>query len=249
MMRGHERELMGGWIRFNVVDVCGPQWLYPIVGIGAARGIVYDEKKESEAKKIVAGFMAAVEAYLSAHDAVFLVDNALSLADIVGASGLSNVYCYLVPRSEWQANYPKLLRWIETVYATQEWLESVGTMPVCEQAATYDPSGPKELPRPVKYVEEWPSARVRDTFVNYFVEKQGHVNWPSSPAVPVDDPTLLFANAGMNQYKTDLFSARLIRRGARQAHQGDEYAKVHSRRREAQRFGRCRKGHVPSHVL
>ncbi len=196
------RARIDGWMdSFNVVDVCGPQWLYPIVGIGAARGIVYDEKKESEAKKIVAGFMAAVEAYLSAHDAVFLVDNALSLADIVGASGLSNVYCYLVPRSEWQANYPKLLRWIETVYATQEWLESVGTMPVCEQAATYDPSGPKELPRPVKYVEEWPSSRVRDTFVNYFIQKQGHVNWPSSPAVPVDDPTLLFANAGMNQYK------------------------------------------------
>ena len=196
------RARIDGWMdSFNVVDVCGPQWLYPITGTGANRGIVYDEKKEAEAKKVVADFMSAVEAYLVSHEAVFLVDNALSLADIVGASGMSNVYSYLVPRSEWEAKYPMLLRWIETVYNTQEWLESVGVMPVCEAAVTYDPSGPKTLPRPVKYVEQWPSKRVRDTFVNYFVDKQAHTHWPSSPAVPVDDPTLLFANAGMNQFK------------------------------------------------
>ena len=107
------RARIDGWMdSFNVVDVCGPHWLYPIVGIGAARGIVYDEKKESEAKKTVADFMAAVEAYLVANEVMFLVDNTLTLADIVGASGLSNVYCYLVARSEWEAKYPKLLRWI-----------------------------------------------------------------------------------------------------------------------------------------
>ena len=40
------RARIDGWMdSFNVVDVCGPHWLYPIVGIGAARGIVYDEKK------------------------------------------------------------------------------------------------------------------------------------------------------------------------------------------------------------
>ena len=49
-------------------------------------------------------------------------------------------------------------------------------------------------------VQEWPAAKVRDTFLNYFKGK-GHTFVPSSSVVPHDDPTLLFANAGMNQYK------------------------------------------------
>ncbi|CAL9218365.1 unnamed protein product [Arabidopsis halleri] len=47
---------------------------------------------------------------------------------------------------------------------------------------------------------QWPAKRVRDTYVDFFKGK-GHKFWPSSPVVPHNDPTLLFANAGMNQYK------------------------------------------------
>src|SRR6202142_1453371 len=41
---------------------------------------------------------------------------------------------------------------------------------------------------------------IRSTFLNYFAD-QGHEIMPSSPLVPRNDPTLMFTNAGMVQFK------------------------------------------------
>jgi alanyl-tRNA synthetase len=59
------------------------------------------------------------------------------------------------------------------------------------------------------------SNQLRQAFLDYFA-RQGHEVVPSSSLVPVNDPTLLFTNAGMVQFK-DCFLGKDKRSYARAA--------------------------------
>jgi hypothetical protein len=78
---------------------------------------------------------------------------------------------------------PPCFRRATTVFSTR-WQSSMAT-PLTSTSGS-------ELP--------WPARRVRQAYIDYFAS-QGHTFWPSSSTIPYEDPTLLFANAGMNQYK------------------------------------------------
>ncbi len=59
------------------------------------------------------------------------------------------------------------------------------------------------------------SSKIRQAFLDFF-ESKGHVIVPSAPMVVKGDPTLMFTNAGMNQFK-DIFLGNTPRKSPRAA--------------------------------
>ncbi|KAF7458496.1 Alanine--tRNA ligase [Cryptosporidium felis] len=49
--------------------------------------------------------------------------------------------------------------------------------------------------------KKWTGNQVRKQFVQFFEEKN-HLFYKSSPVIPLNDPSILFINAGMNQFKS-----------------------------------------------
>lgn len=60
---------------------------------------------------------------------------------------------------------------------------------------------------------------IRERFINFFKQNE-HIYVHSSATIPLDDPTLLFANAGMNQVKMSFFWTDWLTEGSRAAVKG-----------------------------
>ena len=85
------------------------------------------------------------------------------------------------------------------------------------------------------------AAQIRETFLGYF-EEQGHQRIKSSSLIPQDDPTLLFTNAGMNQFK-DVFLG-LEKRDYNRATTSQKCMRVSGKHNDLETVGRTARHHT-----
>jgi alanyl-tRNA synthetase len=85
------------------------------------------------------------------------------------------------------------------------------------------------------------ASEVRTRFIEFF-ERQGHLHLPSGPLVPGEDPTLLFTNAGMVQFK-DVFVGEQERPAAR-AVTSQKCLRVSGKHNDLEEVGRTARHHT-----
>ncbi|HOW85493.1 MAG TPA: alanine--tRNA ligase [Candidatus Aminicenantes bacterium] len=82
---------------------------------------------------------------------------------------------------------------------------------------------------------------VRETFLRFFADR-GHKIVRSSPLLPKDDPTILFTNAGMNQFKSVFLG--LEKRGYSRAATVQKCMRVSGKHNDLETVGRTAKHHT-----
>ena len=85
------------------------------------------------------------------------------------------------------------------------------------------------------------SNEIRSSFLKFF-ESRGHRVVPSSPLVPGDDPTLLFTNAGMNQFKDMLLGRE--KRGYTRAATSQKVMRVSGKHNDLDNVGPSHRHHT-----
>jgi alanyl-tRNA synthetase len=86
-----------------------------------------------------------------------------------------------------------------------------------------------------------PSKKIRRTFLDYFAAR-GHEEVASSSLVPANDPTLMFANAGMNQFK-DVFTGK-AQRERRRATSSQKCVRAGGKHNDLDNVGRTARHHT-----
>jgi alanyl-tRNA synthetase len=87
------------------------------------------------------------------------------------------------------------------------------------------------------------ASEVRQKFTRYF-EKQGHLVLPSSPVVPGDDPTLMFTNAGMVQFKKVFLGEESPPRGSRRATTVQKCVRAGGKHNDLEQVGHTARHHT-----
>src|SRR5512138_2524698 len=90
------------------------------------------------------------------------------------------------------------------------------------------------------------SNEIRRSFLAFF-EQNGHRIVPSSSLVPADDPSLLFTNAGMNQFK-DVFLGR-ERRDYTRATSSQKCMRVSGKHNDLENVGPSLRHHTSFEML
>ena len=87
----------------------------------------------------------------------------------------------------------------------------------------------------------WKGEEIRRTFLRFF-EERGHQVVASSSLIPANDPTLLFTNAGMNQFK-EIFLGR-EKRSYRRACSSQKCLRVSGKHNDLEQVGRTPRHHT-----
>src|SRR6185436_1819577 len=87
----------------------------------------------------------------------------------------------------------------------------------------------------------WTGQEIRKTFLRFFQE-EGHQIVPSSSLVPANDPSLLFTNAGMNQFKEVFLGSE--KRPYRRACSSQKCLRVSGKHNDLEQVGRTPRHHT-----